>query len=786
MSLVERAAAERELLFEALAEKKGGLAWCHSFTDWADRLVQAIYDEAKDGADVQLALVAAGGYGRREMSPHSDIDISLVSLGEGESAPDHIVKQLFRGLHSVFAEGLRMKVGYSYRVPGDAPGLDGKSRTALIDARLVAGDIECLDRLSNALWADFPTPQFLTQKIAERDEAIRRNNDTPLATEPELKEGAGGLRAFTSANWIRAALGERMARPGTAVNEVVRVRNQLHLISGRANDRLSVERREEIGERFGVPAYLLGAQLAAALEELHREELSARDRICESRFVLAPGVRAWKGEVRFEDTATAGAAALGIAHAVRLGLDVADLPARIKPEAKGSEAILALASDETTLRAMDKCGVLAALLPELTACRYLMPRDGAHTFTVFEHTLRAIRQIDQIPLNTELGEIKSSLRDLGPLYLAILLHDVGKISSERSHSEVGGEMSRAVAERWGLYPQTAVLVEWLIREHLTLARVIRMRDVMNAETAVEFARVVETEEKLKHLTLLTYADVRAVSAEVWTPVQQTFLEELYRRTLALLQAESSDSPDQDAYRSRLKRQLNRSEASQEELDAFVGSLPAHYLFATPPEDVKWHYELSRQAEVEGYAIDIRDHRRASVSDITVCMPDRPGLLSDLLGVIYASDLSLITIRAATMTNDDRQILDMFTVGFGGRPIPPGQRRIVEEALRAVCSGEKSADDYVRARGKDPDRGQELFRWTTRTGRPTIIEVQAPRGRGMAYRMSKHISRQGWNILAARLGQWAGQGAASFYVEHSGGAPVTAEEIERAFSRQKVV
>lgn len=783
MSLVERAAAERELQFEALAEKKGGLAWCQSFTDWADRLVQAIFDEAKEGQDVRLALVASGGYGRRELSPHSDIDISLVALGEEE--PDAIVKRLFRGLHSVFAEGLKMKVGYSYRVPGDAPGLDGKSRTALIDARLVAGDAECLDRLTQALWNDFPTPQFLTQKLAERDESMRRTNDTPLATEPELKEGAGGLRAFASANWIRAALGERMARPGAAFNEVIRVRNQLHLVSGRANDRLSVGRREEIADRFGLPSYELGANLAAALELLHQEELSARDRICESRFVLAPGIRAWKGEVRFEDSATAGAAALGIAHAVKLGLEVADIPARIKPKAKASEALLAISSGEKTLRAMDRCGVLAALLPELGACRHLMPRDGAHTFTVFEHTLRAVRQIDQIAPNSELGEIKASLRDLGPLYLAILLHDVGKLSNERSHSEVGAEMSRDVSKHWGLYPKTADLVEWLIQEHLTFARVIRMRDVMNAETAVEFAGIVQTEERLKHLTLLTYADVRAVSEDAWSPVQQTFLEELYKRTLAVLQAESSASPDQDVYRTRLKRQLKKSEVSKEELDAFVSSLPAHYLFATPPEDVKWHYELSRQAEAEGFAIDIRDIRRADVSDITVCMPDRPGLLSDLLGVIYASDLSLITIRAATMTNEDRQILDMFTVSFGGRPIPPGQQKVVEDALRRVCSGEITADDYVRSRGKDPSREQELFRWTTRAGRPTIIEVQAPRGRGMAYRMSKHISRQGWNILAARLGQWAGQGAASFYIEHPNGSPVTPAEIEQAFSRQKV-
>lgn len=785
MNLVEQAQKERLALHELLREKKGGLAWCQLYTDWADRLVQAIFEESKEGEDVQLALVATGGYGRRELSPCSDIDISLVSLGQGKTAPDAVIKRLFRGLHSIFAEGLKMHVGYSYRVPGDAHGLDGKSRTALIDSRLVAGDSDCLDSLLESLWANFPTPQFLHQKLQERELARRRTNDTPLATQPDLKEGAGGLRDFTTANWIRAALGERMSRPGSAFNEVIRTRNLLHLLSGRGNDLLNGKRREEIAALFGLDPYAFGASLAASLESLYHEEHSARERIRESRFTLAPGVRAWKGEVRFEDTATAGSAALGIAHAVRLGLEVADIPARIKPEAKGSEALFALAGQERTLRAMDKCGVLAALLPEFTSCRHLMPRDAVHHFSVFEHTMRAVREIDELPPNSELGIIKSSLRDLGPLYLSILLHDVGKMDSDRRHSEVGAEIARAVCRRWELYPHTAELVEWLIREHLTFAKFIRMRDVMNAETAVEFAAIVGTEEKLKHLMLLTYADVRAVSPDAWTPVQQTFLEELYHRTLAIIHAESSNSPDQAIFRSRIRRQLNKSEVSQEQLDAFVDSLPAHYLFATPPEDVKWHHELSRQAKREGFAIDIRDYREASVSDITVCMPDRPGLLSDLLGIIYACDLSLITVRASTMSDEERLILDMFTVSFGGRPIPPGLRTVVAEVFRKVCAGEVSADDYVRSRGKDPSRDQQIFQWSTRPGVPTIIEVQAPRGRGMAYRMSKTISRQGWNILAARLGQWAGQGSASFYVERPGGTPVTAEEIELAFSRQKV-
>lgn len=781
MIAIDKAREDRQLLLEALRTQSSGLSWCQQHTRWADRLVRTIYRDAVGDDPYPFALVATGGFGRQELCPFSDIDISLVARGE---VPDEIVKKLFRGLHATFDEGLGLHVGYSFRNAADAPGLDGKSRTALLDARLLVGDAGSLEELNEAMWASFPTPDFLIQKMEEREDARHRTHDTPLTTEPHLKEGAGGLRAFHTSNWVRAALGARMQRPPTAFNEILRIRNLLHLLSEKQLEVLSKARREEISGLLGINPYDLAAHLASCMTSLDEEERTAFGEIRESRFWLAPGVLAWKGEVRFEESATAGSAALGVAAGVKLGLEVTDIAARLKPEASATQAVTALSSGEQTLRAMDRCGVLDALLPELSRCRYIMPRDGSHQFTVFEHTIRAIRYLDQLQPGSVLGDIKASLRELAPLYLAVLLHDVGKIDESRPHSETGAEMAQQVAERWGLYPQTTQMIVWLVREHLSMARTIRMRDVMNAETSNEFARFVETEERLALLTLLTYADVRAVSSETWTPVQQTFAEELYRRTSTMLTAELSTTPDHTTVRRRIKRTLERNQIDPTALEKFVESLPAHYLFSTQPDDVLWHYSLVQQAERDGCGIELKDYRNASVTDILIACSDRPGLLSDLLGVIYALDLSLVTIRAATTRVGEPMILDLFTVSFSGRPVPPGTAVVLERELREVIAG-KPVDGILTAHQKDPLREQEIFQWSARPGTPTIIDIQAPRGRGMAYRMSKLIARQGWNILAARLSQWAGQGAASFYVEKPGGGVVSTEEVERAFTRQKV-
>jgi [protein-PII] uridylyltransferase len=758
--------------------------WCELHTCLVDDAVRSVFERvsALFPSLPPIAIVGTGGYGRKELAPYSDVDLTVIPLDEASPALDGAVRELFQGIHQVIGGELRLEIGYAYRLVNDAPALDEKSRTGLLDARLIAGSPEPLDALLDLYWNTFPIGEFLISKIDERLASYARFHDTPLVVEPQLKEGAGGLRCFQAANWLRAAIGERPLRSTRAYEHVLNLRNLLHLVCEKRQDVLSRQRQAEIADLVQQDVYGLMSEHASHALELSQEFALARERLFEARFSLGGGVVALRGEARISTRASASAAAAGIAKATRLRLRVPEEEAATTEEVDGAEVLFAISAGEKALRNLDRAGLLRVLLPELAQCKTLMPQDSAHVYTVYEHTFRVIRHLDELQPGTFLGDIKASLREAGPLYLAALLHDVGKADPSLHHSESGARMAAALARRWGLAEPTADLVEWLVREHLTMARFIGMRDVMNPQTTHEFAAIVRDQERLDLLTLLTYADVSAVSKETWTPAQDAFLRELYERTTLLFQGEAAH-PDTSMYRKRLLRELRTEETSEQEVQTFLESLPAYYLSSTPPDLVRLHLRYVLEATAGRPVIELFQVPEMGSTELTVCCQDQPGLLSRILGVIYAYDLSIHGIRASTTHTDNPVALDVFTVSFGGRPVPPASAQQLTKGLRAVLEGSQRFEDLLRDRGKDPNGTQHNFSYTYLEGAPSILEVQAPRGRGMAYRLSRLISQQGWNITAARVGQWAGRGAAAFYILGPDQQPVTRSDIERALSVQ---
>jgi [protein-PII] uridylyltransferase len=775
----------REALLDSLRTRPTGTRWCQEHSRLVDDAVREVYRHASEesGRNLEVAIVATGGYGRLELAPYSDADLTVIPLDEAAAELEEPVKRLFRDLHEILQERLGLQVGYQFRLVNDVPAVDAKTRTSLLDGRLVAGDPRPWQRLQDLFWRTFPTGDFLISKLRERSAAWAKHNDTPLAVELHLKEGAGGLRSLHAANWIRTVIGERPSTGGEAYEKILLFRNLLHLISGKPQDVLTRQKQADISDLLSRDVYEMMREVAGAALELHREFSGAVDRLHETRFNLNGGVVALRGEARVLGTSSASEAAVGIALATELGLRVADLPTGTTEEVDPREALFALGSGEATLRNLIRCGLMGQLLPELTECLTLMPRDSSHQFTVFEHTMRVVRNLERLEGDTFLGSVKEGLRDCEPLFLAALMHDAGKAVGGRPHSETGEDLVRRVGARWRLAPQTTELVAWLVREHLTMARFIRMRDVAHPGTATEFAAAVGTSEKLDMLTLLTWADISAVSAEAWTPAQESSLRELYERTVALLSGEAPEVPDPSLYRKRLMRQMRDETVPEEEIQAFLDRLPAHYLFGTPPDLVRLHLQYERKARGGELTVDLYDAPELGSSEVTVCCPDQPGLLSKILGVIYALDLSVLGIRASTTRGEVPVALDVFTLSFGGRPIPSATAAELTRSLRQVLTGQRDYLELLAGKGKDPARRQEMFTYTFIEGQPGILEVQAPRGRGMAYRMSRLIADNGWNTLAASVGQWAGRGAAAFYISRPDGVPLTRADVQAGLGRQ---
>ncbi len=782
-STIEELAQRRFELIRRVPEMLGGLEWCKLHGAIVDEAVAVVCSDAlgQFHGGLELSIVATGGYGRRELAPGSDIDLTVIPLDEADRESDDAVRALFQGLHSAFGSSFRMELGYAYRLINDAAALDAKSRTAMLDSRLVAGSPKPFDDFLNGFRESFPAGEFLLDKIAERRRSFGEFNDTPLVVEPQLKEGAGGLRCFQCANWIRATMGEVPAPPTGAYDAVLRARNLLHFVAEKRLDVLSRQRQGEIAELLGTEPGTFMEGLAESLVDLNDAYVRAVESLQESRFSVSPGVLAVRGEARVSARASLSDAALGISLATRLGLDVEAMAAPATLVVDGPEAMRALASGEATLRNLDRCGLLARLLPELTRCRTLMPVDATHRYTVFEHTLRAVRALDELAPGSRLGEMKHSVPDLEPLYLSLLLHDTGKAEPGLPHSEAGEILCKQVTTRWKLGSGISDLVAWLVREHLTMAKFTRMRDVQDPRTALELAGIVREGERLHLLALLTFADMRAVDDSAWTPAQESNLLELHARTLDVLESSQPREPDPALFRRRLLRDLRNAEIPDDEVQEFLHSMPAHYVIATAAELVKLHLVFARKARSGEPSIELAHSAELRSTDVTICCVDSAGLLSRLLAAFYAWDLQVHGIRASTTSSEPRVAIDTFTVSFGDQPLPPSTCMHVTSDLNKVILGQEDPADLLRRKGKDPDRKQEHFQHVFLPGDPGILEVQAPRGRGMAYRISKVIAEQGWNIVSARIGQWAGRGAAAFYITSSDGGVLSASRVQEALA-----
>lgn len=775
---IRELAERRQRLIERLSPQPDGLAWCEEHSSLVDGVVVAVAAELGPALN-QLAIVAVGGYGRRELSPYSDVDLTLIPIDADAPALDEAVRAFFRDLHHALGTILRLEVGYAYRLIADAPGLDAKTRTGLMDARLIVGAPSLLRALQDGLEESLAPGEFILEKVDERRRMLAKTHDTPLVVEPQLKEGAGGMRCFHCANWIRVAIGERESRPDSSYDAIVRMRNLLHATTGKKADELTRSRQGPIAETLGADPLAMMAEHAENALAVHGRFLDAVETIREARFRLSRSCLAVAGEARWIAGADLGDAAVGVAIATRLGLRVSDLSPSASGTVNGASAAFALTQGEQTIRNIDRAGLLDQLLPELGACRTAMPRDTIHEYTVFEHTIRVVRAIEQLPADSFLGHLRDGLHDAEALYLAALLHDVAKPISEAEHAELGAQVARRIAESWGLSPRVADTVEWLVAHHLVVSHTMRFRDPAEPATAKELADLAVEPDRLNMLCLLTYADVSAIGTDIWTPAQQLLLEELHGRASGLLS--DTEIPSPGLHRARLRRELSAIQASPSEIEDFVSSLPAHYLNSMSFDQVRLHVAMARRAQQGEPTLDLSARPEIGGSDLTVCCRDTSGLLNQILGAVYAHDLRVQSIRACT--TGDSIAVDVFSINLNGRPVPAATASELVASLSRILSQETTVEDVLRTRGKDPDREQRVLSYRYFEGTPGILEVRAPRARGLPYRLARLVAQRGWNIQSARLGQWADNASAALYLTRGDGSALTGSEVEAAMAQR---
>ncbi len=837
-ALAEFVAAGQARLRDAFRASPSGRAHSLALTELFDAVIRRLFLLASREAEadvpptgIEIAVLATGGYGRRELCPRSDIDVAFIAAGEEDPYLAAVVRRMFFLIMDVFTVHSDLKVGYAFRVLDDCPELDPQTRTALLDGRLIAGSEALARRFHAELLRTMRPAAFLYDRLAERERLRRKYGGSVHCTEPDLKECAGGLRDLHFMGWAARAQssqplddpwaylvaigdiepGER-ARAAEAHEFLLRVRHALHYARERRFDRLSRERQEAVAAALGyADGRALMTDYFAHAEWIHAGAVRVGERLRRRMLPLTDGLVVKEGEI---DTADPSATWPDLASIVALfrhsqvyGLPLcADLGERIlavasdlPPEPSGGAAgrlFLEMLRDatgvEAVLRQMTRWGVLQRLVPEFGEALRLVPQALVHEYTIGEHSLRVVGFLEQARASAAperaYAQAFSELQRLDLLFLAALLHDIGKRTEGVRHAEVGATEAHAVALRLGLDPEAAEMVAFLVRHHLLMSDTARLRDLTETQVIRDFTATVATAEQLNSLFLLTYADLRATGGGVWTPVQERFLEDLYYRAHHAITA---PEPEEDLMvrvqrrRRRMQRELTLENLPPEAVQEHCNAMPPSYLLNTPAEVIAQHIRLVERVKVEGPVVEFLDSPGRDFTTLTLCTFDdpQPGLLSKIAAALYAHSVNVHAAQVFTREGQPGIAIDTLWVDRDGRRLRSFERAEIERDLKGVLSGQITVESLLQRRGKLPQA--DLSAADVRVHNDvsearTVIEVRARDCSGLLYRLTHRLSTLGWDIHSARINTIGGDVRDAFYVtNHQGEKLVDDPAVIRA-------
>lgn len=810
-----------------------GIDVTRRLSDTVDRVLSAIFDAVlarrpgRNRRAPRLTVVATGGYGRRRLSPHSDIDIAFVVGEEDDPVLDQMVKDMFFLITAVFTEGAGLRVTYAYRTVLDLEDLDTQSQTALLDARCVAGDKSLFYHFREEMMQNIRPAVFVWHKLHERADALKTYGDSVYLVEPNVKMGAGGLRDLHTAEWLaKATMGTGFDDPWgrlraiglieedefhaiTAGREfLLRVRNGIQWAAGRLTDDLTADVQPALAATFGYADSPRLTAVAAMMADYYRHAATIQriSRKVEAKRLKQP-LRLDAGLVLKDAQISATdlmllekdpAAALRI---IQLAQEY-DFP--LSPEANELIGDFAARGEVTlddqdsrrvflqilrrpanvyaALRRMADLGLLPRVLPGYGSLLRLLPDQPARAHTVGEHSLHVVRELERMRSETErtiYPEVFTALDRPAVLTLAALLHDIGEVEGSDDPAAAGVERARAIGEALGLDEEGLDKLAFLVRYYDLMPRLTRGRDPEQPETVAELARVITNPAWLGPLFLLACADLRALGAETWIHVQLEFLMRLYLRTEhALSRGAASDVPEDTGVDvARVREVLGPEEVSEEEVRTFCDAMPASYLLHTGPETIARHIALMERQN-SGPAIDFQSEHPRPWTVITVAAPDSPGLLADIAGVLYAHDVNVHAARLFTRAGAPAAALDELWVESRNQPLSARQERDLGRDLRAVLSGDLSLPALLEREGREPATPASGI-----TGRIhndasetfSVVEVEMADEKGLLYRLASTMTALGWHISHARVVTTAGEARDTFYVTDAAGDKLDADE-----------
>ncbi len=800
----------------------------------------------------RIALVAVGGYGRGEMALFSDVDLLFLMPYKTTPWAESLIESMLYILWDLklkvghacrtIRDCIRLaRDDYTIRT-------SLIEQRYLAGNAALAGELR--DRLWSDLFKS-TAADFIEAKLAERTERHRKQGGQRYMVEPNVKEGKGGLRDLQSLFWIgkyvygvqdsAALIGlgvfteDEFSTFKTAEDFLWSTRCTLHLITGRAMDQLTFDLQVEVAGKLGyrdqggrravehfMQDYFRHATrvgeltriFLTALEATHTktepmlQRLLSRKKtakapyaIKQNRITVADPKAFLSDPLNmlriFEEALRTGT--LLHPDAMRLlaaNLDLIDDRMRDNPEAARLffDTLLKHANPERALRRMNELGILGAFVPEFAPVVAMMQFNMYHSYTVDEHIIQCIGHLARIERGELIEElpIASGILKRGinrrVLYLALLLHDVGKGRPE-DHSVLGAQIVRRVGPRMGLSKKDTETAEWLVRYHLLMSDTAQKRDIAEPRTVRGFAKAVKSVERLDLLTVLTVCDIRGVGPNVWNNWKAMLIRGLYTATKSALETGLEDL-NRETREAQAKRALRDALAAWDakDLRAETGRHYGPYWQGLPNAAHVVFAGLLRDLGPDAIAIDIKPDPDRDATRACFAMADHPGLFSRMTGALALAGANVVDAR--TYTSKDGFATAIFWVqDADSHPFEESRLPRLRDMILRTLRGEVVAREALKDKDKLKKR-ERAFRVPTsitfdNDGSEiyTIIEVDTRDRPGLLYDLTRTLANANVYIASAVIATYGEQVVDAFYVKDMFGLKYHSESKRDALERK---
>ncbi len=762
-----------------------------------------------------VALVANGGFGRKELFPYSDVDILYLCADE---RAEREFKETIRACNQAMWD-IGLRASPATRTVKECDRYDPNNlefTLSLLDRRFLAGDYAPYQTLQSQTLPDLVLREWsnIAHHIAELTRARHRKfGNTIFHLEPNIKECPGGLRDYHLAHWLNLLnhIHEHKSWPSFPGNSFYAVNNEeaiaafdflsatrcfLHLRNRRDENILDWQAQDEaaahsIGlETKGTsdPAYwmrtyfrhartvyrramLLMEALPPVRQSFYKHFRRKRTPIPGTDFMLEDGrIDISESALLIDSEGILRVFAVIAAHGYRLtqgaeerladALPVLDVHMPEGPFLwNGLREILLGPHAAHALRTMHALGILELLIPEFHGIDSLVIRDSYHRYTVDEHTFLVIDNVHSLrqphlSWERRYATLLSEIDRLDLFLLALLMHDTGKARRTGDHTIASVELCESLLARLDFDGEERDIVRRLIRNHLEMSMALR-RDIFDSETIRVFAEKAASQSQLKMLTLMTFADIKAVNPDALTPWKADNLWQLYMATSNFMDR----NVDEERYRTAVdptlfKRMLALVPDRAAELRSFLEGLPQRYLHTRQPEQIRDHFLMALQLDGSSAQLSLRELRQ--LHELTLVTRDRPMLFADLAGVLSVWGMNII--KADAFSDDAGIIVDTFQFSDPFRTLQLNPQEIdrFKQNLLDVVSHKVPIEELLRRR-RHASRANSMVKVATVTAfdnesstHSTLLQVVAQDGPGLLRQIATTLAEYGCNIKVALI------------------------------------